>query len=373
MISGAGIIPRLFHIMKKIIVILFLIGAGLRTADAGVLFKLTRVKIDWRSTYDDNILRYSERDIDRFVHSSEPYPSKMSAYDDWKNNFTLKIYIDGPRFFRHRPDIWYFVKFSHYYRNPFKNYSTHTLILKQKVIRPLELHFKYFFMPDYYLREYRDRDTGEAQSCAFNDHQARIGFTIKLTKNLKATMQAEYEQLYYNKYFTEYDSESWLYELKLEQRVGRSLRFSMGYGFKTADNIGFNQAQALYPDMTGEFMEDTEYGDSSYEADIYFTELRYRVRDFVLNEDLWLKLQYKLRKRYYTTNNRLETDPFHAGRHDDRSRWIISATQDLNKLMEIGIEYTYESRDTESYYQPVIDAKNFSQNLLAFYLTYRIY
>ena len=356
-----------------LILIFLLIGLAGCPASAGPLVKLTAVKIDWRSSYDDNILRYSGRDIDRFKYSAESYLSKLSTFDDWKNEFTLKIYLDGPQILKYRSDIWYFGKFAGYYRNPFNNYSTHTLILKQKLHDRIEIHFKYFYMPDFYLREYRDRDTGEPEKCSFDDHQVRLGVTVEPIKNLNVTVQAEFEQLYYNEYFTEYDSESWLYELELEKRFGRNFWLVLNYGYKLSDNIGSVSVQTTPMNIDPQFLEDSEYGDSSYEADIYMIELRRRFRQGLLSDDFWVKMQYKLRRRFYTTDNSLILDPYHAGRQDDRTRWIFSVTQDIGSLWEIGLEYTYEYRDTESYYKTVVDAKDFSQNIITLNLTRRIY
>lgn len=333
-------------------------------------FKLTSLRLELKTNYDDNILRYSQRDIDRFIEGTEYHPSRLTTHDDWKNDFRLKLYLDGPRIFRQQLKIRYFGKFSSFYRNPFNNYTTHTLLLSQRLVRRLEVHFKYFYMPDYYLREYRDHDLDEYQGCSFDNHQARLGLTCKPLKYTEITLQAEYEQLYYNEYFTEYDSESWLYELELSRRFGRNTTLVFSCGFKISDNIGYiaSQASVLNPLV----QEDTEYGDSSYEADIYQLEIRHRCRK-LMGEDTDLKFQYKLRRRYYSTGNSLEEDPFHADRFDMRHRLIFEISRDILDNLEASLSYTHEWRETESDNQLTEDIKEFRQNLISFSLTFKLY
>ncbi|MBC8277804.1 MAG: hypothetical protein H8E46_06205 [FCB group bacterium] len=360
--------------MKNIIFLLlavFCVTISPHPASAQVMsLKLTGLKAEILSNYDDNILRYSDRDLDYFKNRTEINPSKLTTCDDSKNDFRLKFYIDGPQFFGNALKIRYFGKFSHFFNNSFKNYSSHTFILDQKISEKFSVDFKYFLLADFYLREYRDRDLNEYQSCTFDNHQARLGIDYRLTKNTAFTVQGQFDQIYYNQYFIEYDSENLSYFAVLNQRIHRDLRISFSAGFTAADNIGY---VPIIPGIFDPLSEDdTEYGDGSYEEETYQAQIRWRLRK-LLGKDAWFSLGYKLRHRIYTTDNLLEDDPFHAGRMDDRHRIVFSFDRNLLPRLEGNLTYTREWRETTSDYSTAEDVKSFTQNIIGFGLTYTIY
>ena len=332
--------------------------------------KLTGLKAEITSSYDDNILRYSDRDIEYFENRTEISPSRLTTLDDWKNDFRLKFYIDGPKIFSRALKIRYFGKFSHYYRNPFKNYSTHTLILNQRIGDKIAVDFKYFILADFYLREYRDRDHNEYFSCSFDNHQTRLGIDYRLTKKITLTFQGQFDQIYYNEYFTEYDSENLTYTGRLTHRITKNLRLTVSGGFTISDNIGYIPAEIAPFDPLSQ--DDTEYGDASYEEETYLAKIRYRMRKF-MGQDTWLSLEYKLRHRIYVTGNSLEYDPFHAGRMDDRHRIVLTIDREILPRLDGKLIYTREWRETTSDYELVTDVKNFTQNIVGFGLTYSIF
>lgn len=351
-------------ISKSIIMFLLFSLAG--STQAGVL-GITGVRLEWAANYDDNILRYSENDIDKFVEGTEVNSSLLSSYDDWNNELRVKLYGDvsvkgvEPIKFR------YFGKISSFYRNSFNNYGTHTFIADFTATDKVGFGLRYFYMPDYYLREYRDKDTDSYQSCTFDDHQAGVNIDYKIDKTIQISIIGQYEEIYYNGYFTEYDSELLSISGEIDKRVTHNLRCSFLAGMTSADNVGYvpisSAAQSNY------FTEDTEYGDGSYKEEIFQGEIRYRFRK-LLGQDTWMGIQYKLRHRIYTTNNALSSDPFHAGRMDDRHRLVISADRKLMNRLDGFLNYTYEWRNSESDNPSVAKVKNFRQNVMTLGLEY---
>jgi len=359
------------RILCNMAILLFIALLGADTACAQAKFiKLTALKIEFTGSYDDNILRYSSRDIERFQNRREYYPSKLSTYDDWQNDFRLKFYFAGPKALNSPPEIWYFGKFSQYCNNPFNNYSTHTLIINQKLSKSFSLKLRYFYMPDFYLREYKDRDLNQYHSCRFDDHQAGAGLNFRWNQRIELSLFAEFEQIYYNKYFTEYDSELWSGNAGINYRFNPDWRFLLDLGYTQSDNIGYKSlisAGGVTPN------EDTEYGDSSYDEEIYQAEIRYRKRNLFGGKDVWFSLQYKLRHRIYTTDNHLLADPYHSSRSDDRQRIIFTLSRKLTAKLEGAFSYTREWRITHSDYAPVEEVKNFTQDIFSLDLTYSIY
>ena len=357
--------------MKKLLFLLILQFFIPRTSPGGELyFKFRSLRFEVTSNYDDNILRYSERDIDRFIDRTEISPSKISTNDDWKNDARLKFYFDGPKVLRKPIKFRYFFKYSSYLRNSFKNYLNHSVYISQEVGKIVDVELMYFNMPGYYLREYNDKDINEYHSCDFDDERIRLGFSVKPIKQTVIGLQFEFETLYYNKYFTEYDSESRFLNLYVTQKIGKDFTVTGNYGFMKSDNVGYIPIVASLVNPGVE--EDSEYGDSSYDEDIYEISLRYRLRsESKKNTDF--SLQYKLRNRFYTTDNSLESDPFHAGREDNRHRITFEIDRELSKSVDAGIIYVREWRKVESLNQTVKDIKEFTQNNFAFTMTFKIF
>lgn len=346
-----------------------IVSAG-KTGAVELSFKLAALKFDYAAMYDDNILHYSDRDLRNFENRSESHPSLLSTCDDWQNDYRLKFYFEGPKIAGNNLDIWYFGKFSQFYRNPFSNYSTHTLLINQKIGKALTVKLRYFYMPDYYLREYHDKDLNDYYSCAFDDHQAGAGVGYKLNKKLEFSLSGEFEQIYYNKFFTEYDSELWSGNAGIDYKFTNNIRGLLNVSYAVSENVGYKSASASAGLNAN---EDTEYGDSSYDEETYQAELRCRLKDFLSKQDLWMSLQYKLRHRIYTTDNALTVDPYHSTRGDDRHRLILSLTRKITSKLESVLSYTREWRVTQSDYAPVKEVKDFTQNIFSLGLTYSIF
>jgi hypothetical protein len=340
----------------SILILIVLFGGTASALD----IKFTDLRLEFASGYDDNILRYSDRDLDNFENNLEVYPSKLSAYDDWNNELRLKLYAEVSEKGKNPVKFKYFGKVSSFYRNPFNNYTNHTFLVNFDPSEKIGLGFRYFYMPDYYLREYKDKDTNTYQSCAFDDNQFGGNIEYRFNKNTSVGIQAQYEQIYYNKYFTEYDCNLWSFSGDVSQKLTNNLRGSFSAGMAFADNIGYvpvsSAAQANY------FNEDTEYGDGSYNEEIYQVDLRYRLKK-LLGQDTWLNLQYKLRHRIYETDNSLVADPMHASRQDDRHRIVFGVDRKITEKLNGFLNYTHEWRKSISDNPGVDDAKDFTQNV----------
>ena len=356
--------------MKKLLFLLILLFFIPCTSPGSEFnFKFSSLRLEITSHYDDNILRYSERDLDRFTNNMEISPSKISSIDDWKNDLRLKFYFDGPKLLRKPIKFRYYFKYSSYLRNPLKNYLNHSLYASQEIAKIVDIELMYFNMPGYYLREYKDKDLNEYHSCDFNDEQIRFAVSVKPIRQAEAGLQYEYETLYYNKYFTEYDSESGFLNFFLSYKFGKNLTAGGSYGFMQSDNVGYTLQVASLVNPGVE--EDSEYGDSSYDEDFYEISFKYRLRS-ASKKSTDFSLQYKLRNRFYTTDNSLVNDPFHAGREDNRHRITFDINRELTKSIDAGIIFVREWRNVKSLNPTVIDIKEFTQSAFALTMTYKI-
>ena len=146
------------------------------------------------------------------------------------------------------------------------------------------------------------------------------------------------------------------------------LNLSLGYQLKTSDNVGFDQNIQVSP---AELVEDTEYGDSSYEEDRFRINLSYPL-PLEAPWDWELGLDYQRRIRYYQSELNLSDDPFHTGREDDRILITPSIKFSSSFDLDFKLEYTYDQRDTDSPEPSVSSVKNFKNHTIELTVTYQI-
>ena len=325
-------------------------------------------KIAYSSAYDDNILKYSQRDLDRFEKNTEVYPSEITTTDDWINTFRFRIYKDFKLGQKLRLRPYYSFRISLNATNEVRNLQSHFFLARLSYRYRYYLYLQYSYMPGYYLRIYKDRDLDQYHSCDFDFYEPSVKLRWRFKPfNLEGKIGQEY--VYYNKYFTEYDSEVDFWGLEGQFEFPFDLAISAGYEFKVGNNVGFKQENMFTSTAPA---EDTEYGDSSYEEDIYSFSASYPLP--ISSDWNWVVgLEYHRRMRYYQSELSLSDDPFHVGRIDQRELITSSIGFTLSPDLEVEMNFTYDERKTESPEAIVSSIKNFIHRTIELTLTYRVF
>jgi hypothetical protein len=149
-------------------------------------------------------------------------------------------------------------------RNGFLDYQTHTLnlYLRPSSVRyPWVLNFRVYTIPSYYLRSHYDRDTREFHAARFQNWQYRFAPRFRFWKSLWIELRAEFETLYYNSKFTEYDCETSSWGIGGEYGGLQSFTFEGYYLRNHCDNIGYRQIGTMQAGLLDVPGVDTEYGD----------------------------------------------------------------------------------------------------------------
>ncbi len=326
------------------------------------------IRVTYSTTYDDNILKYSSRDLERFKTNTEFTPSEITTTDDWVNSFGLRAYadLDISKRIKFRP--YYSAKANLYAVNPINNYQTHYFLGRFSYRYRYYLFLQYLYMPGYYLRIYRDRDTNEFHSCRFDLYQPAVRFRYRLPP-YEIEGEAGREFIYYNKYFTEYDMEAYFLGISGTYGGIQDLTVSLGYRFKSADNVGFNQSSLL---PSTDPLSDAEYGDGSYEEDQYSFDVSYLL-PVELYWDWKVNLSFSRSVRYYQSAQSLSQDPFHAGRKDRRDKWNPSLIVSPLQILDLEFSFTYDLRRTDSPDPTVSSIKNFDDRVFQVTLVYQVY
>ncbi len=346
--------------------VLLLLGFP-RVGEAAVKPPFT-LKLSYAAAYDDNILKYSARDLDRFRNNTEVYPSEISTTDDWVNRFGFRIYRDLNLGRRWKLRPYYSFRIALYAVNRQKNLTSHFFLARLSYRYRYYFYLQYSYTPGYYLRIYKDRDLDQYYPCDFDAYRQTARFRWR-TRPVELEARLGRELLYYNDHFTEYDSEALFWRVDASCKLPAEARVSAGYEFKVSDNIGFASA----PSYGGApLSEDTEYGDSSYEEDRYRLALNCPLKT-TASRTYGFAFEYEHRLRYYQSEQPVEADPFHAGRKDRRRIFTTALSLDLQTRVGFKAVFTYDQRRTDSPVTAVPEIKNYDNRIFELVVTYQVF
>jgi hypothetical protein len=327
------------------------------------------------TTYDDNVLGFSEHDRNSFLRDPGAFPTPLESVDDLETSLSIKptVHWRAPLTLMVSGD--YRFKAVHRVRNKFSDYQTHSfgLSLRPRTSGyPWSAGIRILAVPSYYLRVYRDRDYDERFATRYANWDYAASFRYHLTPPLWLEAGAAYGTYYYNRKFTEYDSEYRDFTLGATGDAPWEMRLSASYTRRLSDNIGKNQLGALgtTPGESG-IAEDTEYGDSDYREDDASVAVSAPV-PWITFAPTEASLAYRHRRRVYTTDRSLADDPVHRGRLDNRGQAQVSVTVSPSRAWNVEAFFAYESRRTDSNEPSVPLAKNFIRREFGLLFTYRI-
>jgi hypothetical protein len=327
------------------------------------------VKLVYSTGYDDNILKYSCRDLASFRNNQENYLPPNTTADDWTNSVGLRLYktFSLGRRFSFRP--YYSGKLTLYAVNPVKNQQSHNLQARFSYRNMAYLTLKYIYLPNYFLRVYYDKDTQGDRGADFN--LSRLALSLRLNRRpFEMELEGGREYNYYNPYFTEFDVQADFLGATVTYLGLPFLDASIGYTFKNADNVGFQQGSDL---MVIDPNFDTQYGNGSYDEDQYSLNLGYQLPR--IWKDIYWKATLDMRRhyRYYQSESSAVQDPFHSLRRDRRDVIAPSLTVAPTSDFEMQLSFTYDLRRTRSPNPTVPAIKNYDNRVIEFTFIYQVF
>lgn len=310
------------------------------------------------ANYNDNLIGISERDENAFLRKSPQFPTPLSTVDDLESELSVRPSLR----WRAPAKLWvtgdYRFKAVHRLENSFTDYQTHSLGL---LMRPRasdsrwQARARLLVIPSFYLRVYNDKDYSEFHSARFANWYHSGAFRYKLSRPLWIEAEAGFGSFYYNRKFTEFDSEYFDVGGTAGYRI-KVWSFSAGYTRRISDNIGKEQLGGV-PQARDPFL-DSEYGDADFSEDEWNVGVGGDL-SFITWRTINLDATYKWRRRAYLTNNDLELDPFHRGRLDRRGQFTVTLNTKLDGRLSVDLFSGYDQRHSESPTPSVPAVKNF--------------
>jgi hypothetical protein len=352
---------------STIVIISFLIATGVGAQRAAPRIPV-HLDLLWSSGYDDNIFRLSQRDINRFKSGTERYPNPNSTWDDWRNDFGVTLTLPWTHANGWQTRLEGSAKIALYATNHRKNYQRYAASLRQYFGKIWWVEGSFSVVPSYYLREYLDRDLGIREGCDYESRNYEAKLRYRSPWRTYIYPFFEFQTLYYNRYFTEFDAEWSTVGLAFDQLLSRRWGVSGTYSYTNGKNVGGGGPTAA--SLVDPF-DDTQYGDGDFHENEIRGAINYEPRR-IFKKKWEISLSGRIRLREYITTNSQEIDPFHADRKD--TRWEISprVTMDVMRNLTGYADFLYEQRTTDSPVGYVREFKDFVRRTYFIGLEYQL-
>ena len=336
------------------------------------------VRLSVGTMYDNNILKYSDKYIERFVNSQDEGRFHISSYDDMVFPYSVGISYRNNFIGNLTTILSAGYNSNSYSYNGIKNWGKYNISWRQLVARFSTFLISYSHIPNFYIRHFRDDDwvdqlgyTPETyQPYEFTKDSYNAWFQQYLfKKKTRVRLYISYMKYFHNEHYTEYDCDNYLYGFRVYQLITKSIRVDAGYKYITSDAKGIDEANDTNED------DIANRGDATYKEHIYSVGVAVKFpKVFGLKNDINITGQYQ--KRFYETDHFLELDPLHAGRYDTNIRVYSRYNMILLKYLSLTAFFNWIYRDTETSaelnQQYVSNEKDYSQYQLGIKINYNI-
>jgi len=325
--------------------------------------------------YDNNILKYSDKYLDRFMNGQDFGRFHIKTYDDiilyagaditatyrlikdLKSEFDINFFSNS--YMLNNIKNWYFIGFGY----------------RQYISKRASFKVFYEYIPHYYVRHFRDADWVDVYGYTpetfvqFAYSKDNIGFWVQnyFFKNTRVRLDFDYSQYYHNKHYTEYDCKDYHIGGRLYQPVHKKVNLEFGYEYIYSNAKGY--------DEPGETKETSDDADAThFENDFIFGVNVDLPKMKKVKHEADIRLVYE--NRQYLSEHYLEEDPEHTGRIDNNIQFSANYTVDLNKSFSLSGFYRFNFRNSTSV-SPVNELylsgeKDYDQSQIGFQVTYNI-
>lgn len=331
------------------------------------------LRVGLNSFYDDNILKYSEKYLTRFMNNEDFGRFHIDTYDDIIIKPSLQLAGTYRIFKKKRTRFNVSTNYSAYLVNEVKNWAFFTVGVQQSFSKRASARFAYSYIPEFYVRHFRDQDIVKFYGYTpetfvpFSFSKDNYAFWVQnsFLKNTRIRLTFDYMLYYHNQYYTEYDSKNYKYGIEMNQPLSKKVNLMVGFAFTQSNAKGYDE-----PFETKETSDDA---DATFENDDYSLGLSWQLPD-VKKRKQSLSADIGYSNRYYTTEKSAIFDAEHSGRVDDVMTISASYSVSLSKSFDLSLFYNFYLRDSwttsdiNSTY--VSNEKDYKQNQVGFQINY---
>lgn len=282
--------------------------------------------------YDSNIFRLSDFERNFEYHGGIPVID-ANTFDD--GYVVPKININYSPYIIHgiKTRFNFSLSRTHYLDTDDKSYNIISSELAIKLGSYRWLKFSHRYLPEYYLRNYIDHDSAEADysTCVFSSESFGASFSNPIIKKLWSRIKYTRINLYYNIDFTEYDTEINQIELRLNSSYFK-MNNSLWLSYADGNNISY-----------GSGYESSMY-DRSYQEYVLGYSSNKKIKSLPFLDRIGISSIIK--NRVYNEESTL--DPLHAGREHIEYNLSVWCEQKLNSSSSHQFKIKYRERNVFS-------------------------
>ena len=301
--------------------------------------------LSFTSGYDNNVLRFSDRDFSDAVLSPEILGG-TTTFDSYVFKYGLKGQKSLYKVKKNEVILRGNFTFSDYRNNKEKKYwsSGGDLIYKWGGYKNIKYQIRH--LNSFYLRHYINRDVSNDlySPCFFNDRNQNISISQRYLKNSWSILTLGYIQRYYDKPFTEFDLDIIFIRVKHNYKLKNIGIFGIQYEYGNAKST------------SGEFPLKPSSFDRSYKSTEMYLPLIIKKKINTIDE---FGFSYRNENRLYDAED--FNDPLHSGRSHRDYKYDLWIKKDISDGLKLNFKFRYRKRDTFSSYKWVSDLKSFNQ------------
>jgi len=362
------------------VIIFFIVIFGNCTIHAGESprkkIKSWGIDLSLNTFYDSNILKYSDKYIDRFKNREDAGRFHVNRYDDLVFSYSISFSFTKNFYKKLKTTFGTEMGMDTYSYNNIKSWSSFDIYWQQEVTNSTSFAISYSYIPEFYIRHFYDDDwtiiygyvpeTFQPYKFSKEDYSLWVQQYF-WNKKTRLRVYFSYMKYFHNQHYTEFDSKDYLYGFRVYQKLTNFLSVNAGYKYTTSDAKGFDQP--------GELRLASDDSDGTNYEHIYLAGIELKLpKIFSVRNDLNLTAQYQ--EQFFTTKHFYELDPLHSGRYDYNYRVFFNYNFDLFKDFTLSAFFTWMNRDTHSTINAneeyISDEKDYSQYQTGIKFNYQI-
>jgi hypothetical protein len=367
-----------FRLLMMLILILSISTVGFGQKDSKEKKKKKNlpkvsVRVELKNFYDNNVLKYSDKYLQRFENLEDEGRFHINTADDFIVSPALSLSVSHDFIKKKTTQFNFFIRHNEYLSNSIKNWDYMFFQIKQDYHKYGEVGIKYEYIPDFYIRHFRDDDyvafmgyvPGAFTPMAFTKENYSL-FAEHRYKNSRLKLSLNYTRYFYNVHYIEYDAIEPFFELTFTQDLlDKDLRLSGAFGYKISNAKGYDQE--------GETLENSDDGDASFNDYTYELSARYKLPK-LFNHSNNITIDAMAGRKNFTTENFVEIDELHAGRQDFNYKLEFTYRYYISRTMYTQLFYNFYGRQTTSASdvnsELVSNEKNYTQYQVGLSLSY---
>jgi hypothetical protein len=300
-----------------------------------------------QSTYDNNILKYSTKYLDRFMNHEDEGRFHINRYDDLVIGYSADVSYSDVFIGGVKSIISGGIKYNAYSNNSIKSWISYDIGIRQYIKGSTSFRLSYSFIPSFYVRHFRDDDwtgyygyTPETfQPYEFSKDGYDFWIQHNLFKDTRVRLYFSYAKYFLDGNNTEYDSDDFLYGIKVYRKVTSFFSIDAAYKFITSDAKAY--------DEHGETKETSDDVDATFEEHRFEVSMGMKLpKIFNCNNSVSISGQH-MRRIYQTTHSYI-FDPIHAGRIDYNYSVDVDYKIDINNNISVTAFFDWINRDSQA-------------------------